>query len=139
MSTCENSGCTMDELSPMKAEEVEKQPQAADEDVALSKMKEMPAIDYFNKSFEAMWYQAEVLHKREVEKWEVAEKKWEENEKRYELKLSEVESNIKAGVFKFTKDILEMIQDYETQNETNALKILDLLTLLIDEKRSSQP
>lgn len=124
------SSDSTDTETPIQSE-VEKET----EDPTQKQILSMPPLEFFNKSFEAMWYQAEVLHKREVEKWDAAEKKWEENEKRLELKLGEVESNMKAGIFKFTKDILDMISDYETQNESNTLKVLALLEELSHNSR----
>lgn len=121
---------SLEEQQPIQSEEERKEEEEKEtvvEDPTQKQVLAMPPLEFFNKSFEAMWYQAEVLHKREVEKWDAAEKKWSENEKRIELKLGEVESNIKAGIFKFTKDILDMIQDYETTNQMNTQKLLDLL------------
>lgn len=112
---------------PLEAAMEEESEESEDQATDMKKLRAMPPLDYFNKSFEAMWYQAEVLHKREVEKWDAAEKKWTENEKRYESKLGEVEANLKVGILNFTKEILEMIQDFEIHNETKLEKILQLL------------
>lgn len=85
----------------------------------------MPPIDFFNKSFEAMWYQAEVLHKREIEKLEAIQKS-------NETKIAEMEENLKIGILKFTKDILDMVQDYEIKNDIKLIKLLDLYQSLND-------
>ena len=80
---------------------------------------QMPPMEFFNKSFEAIWYQAEVLHKREIEKLEA-------DQKSNDTKLAEMDESLKAGIFKFTKNILDMLEEYEIRNELKLTKLLDL-------------
>lgn len=55
-----------------------------------------------HKSFEAIWYQAEVLHKRELDHLE----KLQEN---ITKQIEEVETSIKAGIQKYARDVIEGI------------------------------
>eukprot|EP01036_Dinobryon_divergens_P027818 gene27818-36651_t len=63
-----------------------------------------------NRSFEALWYQAEVLHKREMD---LVKEKMSEIDKR----IDELEINIKTGIHKFAKDILDAILEQQVQQQ----------------------
>ena len=61
----------------------------------------VPTLDVIlNRSFEAMWYQAEVLHKREMD---LIEKKI----KALDERIDALEKNIKDGIHSFAKVIME--------------------------------
>ena len=114
-----------DQIMDTSSEPVAEAKQEEDENLNEKKILAMPPIDFFNKSFEAMWYQAEVLHKRHIEKLETFQKT-------NETKLTEMNENLKMGIFKFTKDILDMVQDYEIKNDIKLTKLLDLYQSLND-------
>lgn len=74
------------------------------------KLEEMLPQEFFIKSFEALWNQADIIHKRQLDKWEEIEKRWDK-------KLHDVESNLKQGIYKFSKDLLDLTAEVESKHE----------------------
>lgn len=80
--------------------------------------------EFFNKSFQAMWYQAEVLHKREMDTLkEIAEK--QEKERVEDLKKSE--ETTKDMIYQFSKDIIATFKDMREFEETRLEELKRLL------------
>ena len=117
MDAVANEIANVDPKTKPKDEPLEK------EDATVKQVLQMPPMEFFNKSFEAMWYQAEVLHKREMEKWGELLK---EQATAYETKLAEVETNLKAGIYQMSKDILfTILENTNAADEEEDTDIID--------------
>lgn len=82
--------------------------------------------DILNRSFEAMWYQAEVLHKREMEKFS----ELDELVKRLKV-LEEIvlkfEETIKDRIMMFSQDIIATMKDMRTVEQDRITLLFNLL------------
>lgn len=81
---------------------------------------EKPNVEVIlQRSFEAMWYQAEVLHKREMDKFESLDKR-----------LTELEQVIRDRVMMFSQDIIATMKEMiATSHDHTVLTTLKLLAL----------
>lgn len=84
-----------------------------------------------HRSFEAVWYQAEVLHKRELdlmkEKFEVLEKQT----KTAEINIQQLEEVIKERIMMFSQDIIATLKEMRAQDQQTMNNIAGLLNGLV--------
>ena len=84
-----------------------------------------PTLEHIlSRSFEAMWYQAEVLHKREIDLLK------ENQEKQIEL-IKKLETNTKDGIYQFSQDIIATFKDMRVYEESRLHQIISMLYAIL--------
>lgn len=95
-------------------------------DSILSAIPHEVTMEAMNRSFEAMWYQAEVLHKREIDVLK-------QNAKEGNELIDALKTALKDMIYQFSQDIIATFRDMRIFEESRLMQIIDMLFALLND------